>query len=133
MNKDLLYTILEMIHESVDNHKLTIRPLMEAGGRSSHFMDLFICCSYFICFGQQYLSVKISQFLLATTPIVRVKRTNAKPSRRKLKHREMHQYDINNIGVVVTNIQSQVKEYVILYIILTNDIYGSEWLITMHV
>ena len=75
----------------------------------------------------------MSQFLLATTPIVRVKRTNAKPSRRKLTHREMHQYDINDIGVVVTNIQSQVKEYVILYIILTNDIYGSEWLITMHV
>ena len=37
----------------------------------------------------------------------------------------MHQYDINNIGVVVTNSQSQVKEWLILYIILTN---GSELL-----
>ena len=31
MNKDLLYTILEMRHDSVANHELTIRPLMEAG------------------------------------------------------------------------------------------------------
>ena len=31
----------------------------------------------------------------------------------------MHQCDINNIGVVVTNSQTQVKECVILYIILT--------------
>ena len=80
MNKDLLYTILEMRHDSVANHELTIRPLMEAGDRSFLFMDLFICCSYIICFGQQYLSVKMSQFLLATTPIVRVKQTNVKPS-----------------------------------------------------
>ena len=80
MNKDLLYTILEMRHDSVANHELTIRPLMEAGDRSFLFMDLFICCSYIICFWQQYLSVKMSQFLLATTPIVRVKQANAKPS-----------------------------------------------------
>ena len=80
MDKDLLYIILEMRHDFVANHELTIRPLMEAGDRSLPFMDLFICCTYIICFGQQYLSVKMSQFLLATTPIVKVKRTNAKSS-----------------------------------------------------
>ena len=75
-----MYSIIEMRHDSVANHELTIRPLMEAGDRSFTFMDLFICCSYIICFGQQYLSVKMSQFSLATTPIVKVKRINAKPS-----------------------------------------------------
>ena len=80
MKKDQLYAILEMKHYSVANHTLTIRPLLEAGGRSFLFMDLFICCSDIICFEQQYLSVKMSQFLFATTPIVRVKQTNVMPS-----------------------------------------------------